>query len=297
MAALAPLLLAAVCVPALLAFNEPPSPTALNQAAAIAGWGGVLVAAAAGAGPARAAISRAGVLLAALALVAAAAFLSSTLGSLPWALGGSALGLLAATMVLAAGGASLRAPLPLLTAFHAAWVVAGLASALVALVQVFAPQWADGTWIARSGLAGRAVGNLRQPNHLCQPAAVGAGRGWCRCTRLPRLVARALAPWRAGCRLLVLFAWMLSALAHRRCSAWRCWQLWGLLDRRLSARGAPGAVAGHAAAVRLCWVDGLVECAVSGAVPGRRRALWRRRRWRGQPECPAASRSGAMRCC
>jgi hypothetical protein len=33
-------------------------------------------------------------------------------------------------------------------------------------VQVFAPDMPDGGWIARSGLAGRAVGNMRQPNHL-----------------------------------------------------------------------------------------------------------------------------------
>jgi O-antigen ligase len=234
MAALAPLLLAAVCVPALLAFNEPPSPTALNQAAAIAGWGGVLVAAAAGAGPARAAISRAGVLLAALALVAAAAFLSSTLGSLPWALGGSALGLLAATMVLAAGGASLRAPLPLLTAFHAAWVVAGLASALVALVQVFAPQWADGQWIARSGIAGRAVGNLRQPNHLAtlllwSVAALVPLHEACRGSSRAR--AASVAAWLAAA--LLLFGVMLSG-SRTGLLGVVVLAAWGLLDRRLS---------------------------------------------------------------
>jgi O-antigen ligase len=44
--------------------------------------------------------------------------------------------------------------------------LAGLASAFIAAVQVFAPEWPDGDWIARSGVPGRAGANLRQPNHL-----------------------------------------------------------------------------------------------------------------------------------
>ena len=41
-----------------------------------------------------------------------------------------------------------------------------MCNSLVALVQVFLPELADGNWIARSGAPGRAVGNMRQPNHL-----------------------------------------------------------------------------------------------------------------------------------
>ncbi|HZF78682.1 MAG TPA: Wzy polymerase domain-containing protein [Rubrivivax sp.] len=54
-------------------------------------------------------------------------------------------------------------------AFHAfalAWVAAGAINAAIALLQVFAPDVTDGMFIATSGLPGRAVGNLRQPNHL-----------------------------------------------------------------------------------------------------------------------------------
>lgn len=228
------ILLLAVGVPALLAFNEPPSPTALNQAAAIAGWGGVLVAVAAGAGTARDAVRRSAALLGALGLVAAMAALSSAMGSLPWALGGSAFGLLLAAMVLAAGGASLRASLPLLTALHAAWVVVGLASVAVALVQVFAPHWADGQWIARSGLPGRAVGNLRQPNHLAtlllwSVAALvplhEAFRGTPR-ARLATILASAAAA-------LLLFGVMLSG-SRTGLLGVGVLVAWGLLDRRLS---------------------------------------------------------------
>ena len=45
-------------------------------------------------------------------------------------------------------------------------VVAGALSSAVGVIQVFAPDWPDGNWIARTYMAGRAVGNMRQPNHL-----------------------------------------------------------------------------------------------------------------------------------
>ena len=41
-----------------------------------------------------------------------------------------------------------------------------VASSAVGIVQVFAPEWPDGNWVARTRLPGRAVGNMRQPNHL-----------------------------------------------------------------------------------------------------------------------------------
>ncbi|MEP7284056.1 MAG: Wzy polymerase domain-containing protein, partial [Rubrivivax sp.] len=87
----------------------------------------------------------------------------------------------AAVLLLAAAAASARAaaaqaravpmpsaPLghPLLVAFFVGWVVAGLLNAWIAAFQVFLPELADGSWIARSSYPGRAVGNLRQPNHL-----------------------------------------------------------------------------------------------------------------------------------
>ncbi len=39
-------------------------------------------------------------------------------------------------------------------------------SLLVSIIQVFWPELPDGSFIARSGIPGRAVGNMRQPNHL-----------------------------------------------------------------------------------------------------------------------------------
>ncbi|MCV2362527.1 Wzy polymerase domain-containing protein [Paucibacter sp. DJ1R-11] len=47
-----------------------------------------------------------------------------------------------------------------------ALLLTGFMCALVAFVQVFLPDWANDGWIAHSSIAGRAVGNMRQPNHL-----------------------------------------------------------------------------------------------------------------------------------
>ena len=185
----------AASVPSLLAYNVAPSPTFLNQALAIGLWG-LFVSVAAFSGRRSHALPgtepgaadpwrSTSALLAALALVVLAAAWSSVNGALPSTFAASSIGLLAAAVVLllTAAAASARATAaqaaavapprpsaprgdPLLVAFFSAWVVAGLLNAWVAAVQVFLPELADGSWIARSSHPGRAVGNLRQPNHL-----------------------------------------------------------------------------------------------------------------------------------
>ena len=158
---------AAAVLPALLAYSLSPSPTYLNQALAFALWAlwalFALVAA-----PRRPTLGP-WPLWAALALLAAAAAWSWGPGALPASLALSVLGTLFAAAVLVAGGAGARArpdAESLFIAFAWAWVVCGTLNIAVALVQVFAPTWPDGTWLAASGIPGRAVGNLRQPNHL-----------------------------------------------------------------------------------------------------------------------------------
>ncbi len=42
----------------------------------------------------------------------------------------------------------------------------GVLGVVLGAIQIFMPGWADGDVIARSATVGRAVGNLRQPNHL-----------------------------------------------------------------------------------------------------------------------------------
>ena len=107
--------------------------------------------------------------LAALALLGVGALLPWGAGAQAWSLVVGAAGLCAAAaVVLRAAQVAAAGPLavPVARAFFGAWAVVGVLHAAVALVQVFAPDLADGDWIAHSSVAGRAVGNLRQPNHL-----------------------------------------------------------------------------------------------------------------------------------
>lgn len=283
----------AIGVPMLLAFNLPPSSTALNQCAALIGWGAWLVLLTGG-GAARLRVPGAtglACLQAALALVLAAALASPLWTALPWSLSLSSAGMIAAAMLavqvgaVAANGGLGSAPQPLqpvtpvtpvvgrapatrgkvgkgavaavpamssaasvdvslnalgqgvgariFKAFCIGLVVAGVLSSGVGLVQVFAPSWADGTWIARSYIDGRAVGNMRQPNHLSSllmwaiVAVVWLGEA----RVLQRVVAQALAL--LFVLVVVLTASRTGALSMLLLAAW------GAFDRRLSrsARG------------------------------------------------------------
>lgn len=235
-----PALLVAASIPSLLAFNEAPSATFLNQALAFLSWG--LVAAAVGwecrAGRAQGRqrwLSTAPV-AAVLALLVICAVASHLYGSLPAPLFLSALGTLGAAGLLLLAGAHAAAAPGALAQRAFAWACAALLTgallnAGVALVQSFVPEWADGQWIARSSLVGRAVGNLRQPNHVCSLllwgilGAVGLietgrlRRGWA----MPALALLALALVLTASRTAVVVAAAMAA--------------WGLLDRRLSADG------------------------------------------------------------
>lgn len=239
--------IAAAALPSLLAFNPPPSPTFLNQALAIAAWG---VFAGMAGGRLRDARS-AWTLLAALAAVAAAAAWSWGPGTLPASLALSALGMLAATVVMVAGGAAagtangagslggarhaagngLAAAAPtrddVFAAFCWGWVVAGALNAGIGALQVFAPGWPDGDWIARSGLPGRAVGNLRQPNHLSSLLL------WAAIATVGLLQMRRLRPWPArGLFAAMMLAVVLTASRTGLVSVLLL-AAWGLLDRGL----------------------------------------------------------------
>ncbi len=160
----------AVAVPSLLAFNLPPSATFLNQATSLMGWALVAIVLAA---TAQLTASRLGSALKA-ALAALAVLLLSAVGSwhfagLPSGLTLSAIGVIASTMLvlwLAAAVAQAGHGAAAFNAFCIALIVTGVLSTLIGMVQVFAPQWADGQWIATASVPGRASGNLRQPNHL-----------------------------------------------------------------------------------------------------------------------------------
>lgn len=228
-----PAMLAACTLAPLIAFNLTPNATLFNQLAALAGWGVVLLLMPIGA--VRHGRSGAGPALLAILLVLAAALASPLWRGLPLSLALCSAALLAAAgwVLAAAGRLRPRDAQPWWAAFCWALLAAGLASVAISLVQVFAPAAADGSWVARSGIAGRAVGNLRQPNHLsslmmwaCVAALWLAESG-----RLARL---------GGSRLalpLLLFAFVFTIVL----SASRTGMLgvlvlaaWGALDRKLS---------------------------------------------------------------
>ena len=228
------LAMAAAAGPSLLAYNVSPSPTFLNQALALALWG-AFVAAAALASPAprplRRALHDAALPLAALALVMAAVLASWWPGALPMGLALSGLGMLLAAGLLLLGGAAARAgprALPLFALFCGGWVVAGVLNAAIGALQVFAPGFPDGQWIARSGLAGRAVGNMRQPNHLSSLLL------WAAIALVPLLeLGRLRRGLGRGLFVLMCFAVVLTA-SRTGVLGIGLLALWGLLDRRLS---------------------------------------------------------------
>ena len=111
-------------------------------------------------------------------------------------------------------------------------MVAGVLSSLIGLVQVFAPNLPDGDWIAVSAIAGRATGNLRQPNHSEQPAAlVGGGRDVARRERAP-----CPAGWPGALALVFIEVIVLSA-SRTGLLGMFVLTAWGVLDRRLAKPG------------------------------------------------------------
>ena len=147
--------------------------------------------------------------LLALALLTLAALGSWWWGALPSSLSLSAAGMLLGAGVLFVSGVQARSATrsdALFAAFCWGWLAAGVASALIALVQVFVPNWPDGDWIARSGLPGRAVGNMRQPNHLSSALL------WACVAIVPLLQSRRLQRALAAVLMaLLVFAVVLSA--------------------------------------------------------------------------------------
>jgi len=222
------MLLACIVAP-LLAYNLTPSATLFNQLAALAAWGGVLALLAAAQPQLRMTAA-----LGAMLLLLLAPLVSHFWAGLPLSLALSNTALIGAAtlLLLAAQGLQAEARSAWFEVFCWGLLLAGLLSVVVSVVQVFAPQWADGSVIARSGVPGRAVGNMRQPNHLasllmwsCVAAVYLAesGRPWSLRSvwALPALLfALVFAVMLSGSRTGVIGVLILA--------------VWGLLDRRLS---------------------------------------------------------------
>ncbi len=222
----------ALALPMLLAFNLPPSATFLNQAATLIGWGAwlALLAASLNASAFPRSIGLAA-LQSALLLLLLAALASPLWTGLPWSLALSAAGLIVAAALAAQIGAACQRDgiaLPVFRAFCIGIVIAGLASSAIGVVQVFAPTLPDGDWVARSYLEGRAVGNMRQPNHLSSLLL------WAVVAALWLGETGVIRRW--GSTLLALLFLFVVVLSASRTGAVSVVVLavWGLLDRRLS---------------------------------------------------------------
>ena len=138
--------------------------------------------------------------------------------------------MLSAILVIAVGASAARAGMSeqVFRAFCIGLVVAGAASSIVGLIQVFAPTLPDGDWIALSAIPGRATGNLRQPNHLSSlllwsiVAAIWLGEA--KVVRAELTMALAL----VFVYVVVLSASRTGAVGMLTLAGW------GLFDRRLS---------------------------------------------------------------
>ncbi len=223
------LALLAAGLPMLLPVSIPPVSTMLNQACAGLGfllW--LLVWGAEAAGRMRRPVGPAAATLVGVLLALAAV---QWWTSAPWGQRVLPSGSLVLAAVLAWAGA--RGALsvdgfarPLLVALLAA----ALLSCVVAAVQVFAPQWADGHLVAFPTGPGRAVGNMRQPNQLSTlllwgcAAAVGVGvlRGWSMAV--------------LGAVLTLLVAAVVLTASRTGMVGVGMLALWGAVDRRLPGR-------------------------------------------------------------
>ncbi|MBK7613097.1 MAG: O-antigen ligase C-terminal domain-containing protein [Burkholderiales bacterium] len=252
----------ALTAPVVVVSNMGPSATLLNQLVAIAGWGWVVSEACINRPDRPLSAGRHGHALTPLLVVLAIIFLQALLGplrGLPQSLSWQVMcfaGMAGLTAVTAFSqtsepsyGVVGRADCS--GAFSSAMLVAGLAGALIACLQVFAPEWFEGTVIARSKLPGRAVGNMRQPNHLSSILLWGlialvpvaqSGR-WFRW--------RTHGAWWLGFGCLMVLGAVLTA-SRTGALVILLLALWGGVDKRLRRPVRLGLIAAPLVYV-LCW--------------------------------------------
>ena len=232
-------LLVGVTLAPLIAYNQTPSATLYNQLMAFAGLG-LIVAGLAWGRSLMAGWRVDGISLGLLLMTLVAAVAPVTHG-LPWSMALTSVAMLLGALLAVQVG---RAVTPgqrdgMLTLLCIALVGAGLLSVIVSFVQMFFPSLADGTFIARSGLVGRAVGNMRQPNHLasllmwaCVASVWLAQGGW-----LARRLGGTLRGTVALHVLLFLFVFCVLLSASRTgMIGVAMLALWGAVDARLAPR-------------------------------------------------------------
>ena len=208
--------LLAPLLPVLVAYSSTPDLSLYNRLAALLGWGGILIWAG-GAQGRQAGARTIGVAVAALlggALLVEDARLFIPLMGLLCGLLGWGMGRRGAWEPAANG-------------VFSGYALAAVLGKVVCMLQFFAPGWGEGWWIAASATAGRAAGNLRQPNlqatmliwGVMAAAWLAAGRPWLRIPVALRACGAVFAVALTGSRPGMALTGLLL--------------LWGLADRSL----------------------------------------------------------------
>lgn len=168
------LALVAIALPTLLVYNTPPSTSFYNHTLAVFGWGGLCawLAYSQPHAPPVAGRQQGGLLalLASIGLLILAALATPLWTHRPASLVlGPASVLAAGAVVLVTGwrvgGCGVRGEVAI-RVFFGALVFAAFVNVVIAFLQVLAPSWSDGFWLAVTNLPGRGVGNIRHPNLL-----------------------------------------------------------------------------------------------------------------------------------
>lgn len=227
-----PLALLAILAPTLLAAHDPPSVTFYNQVMAVFGWGLFIAALGRGMGTAMVSADARGVNALSLALLMHAGLAASSglVGQLAGGLSMMGTGMsLAALLALRTGWRVGLGPARELAAevFFGALALAGVLGMALAWVQVFQPSLADGLFVAVPTMAGRAVGNLRQPNHFSTLLIWScAGVAW--------LGARGRLPaWLASGLLALFIGGVVWTASRTGMIATVFLSAWAVLDKRL----------------------------------------------------------------
>jgi O-Antigen ligase/Virulence factor membrane-bound polymerase, C-terminal/Protein glycosylation ligase len=229
--------MAALLLPAIVYAATLPSATLANQAVALGGWGVLALSLVGSRRIVGLQGTRAGrdtaVLAAAALLWALAAAASMVWGGLPRGLALSLAGSVLAALALVWLGAAFAGAVLRAEGLFIALLAAGAFSALLGAVQALAPAVLVGDWLSTTTLPGRAVGQLRQPNHLATLLL------WSIAALVPLLDSGTLS--RTPLRRIVAFVlWGLLVLglvlsgSRTGLLATGLLLLWAVVDRRLS---------------------------------------------------------------
>ena len=243
----------ALTLPPLLAYNRSPSATQLNELLCVFGWGLCMLVAnrTPPAGARRGAIAT---LAVSLGLMCLAIIGSWTIGSLPTSLALPPLLLIVSACFVAALGERVaqggdQDGLQAFAPFAFGVVGVGVLSAVIAAIQVYLPSLDYSAVIAQSGIPGRAVGNLRQPNHLASLLV------WSAIALVPLVEWGRIPKWLGGLLLLlIMWAVFLSGSRTGLLGGSAVLVAWAACDSRLSRSTRIALVVSVAFAWSMPWV-------------------------------------------